>query len=290
MSSMSGGAVQYHFGLLGERVDYSRSPEIFGALFSLAGVTGEFTTFNCAAVEIPALIANLPTRGVGAVCVTIPHKESIIPNLSAIDEVASAIRSVNSVRFVSGGATGMNTDAYGFSAGLGERVADLKGRRALTLGAGGAARSAAYALALDAEVESIAICARNVERAERSISLLRAALPRVELAVVPWTEEDNPCAYLAENFDIVVNATPLGGPNQRAGAATDIVSLVAPTGVYYDLNYNVDNELLQAAVARGVVVVNGLPMLIHQALRSFALWTGIEVDYAAAAARLERHD
>lgn len=287
---MPGDTVQYHFGLLGENVDYSRSPEIFEALFSLSDVTGDFTTFNCGAAELPTVISELPARGIGAVCVTIPHKESIIGLLSAIDEVAAAIRSVNSVRFGGDGAIGMNTDAYGFSAALGERVAELKGKRALIIGAGGAARSAAYALALDAEVESVTVCARAVGRAERSVSLLRSALSRVELSVLPWPATEDYDTRLAGGFDIVVNATPLGGPNQRAGFDSNLVSLAAPTGIYYDLNYNADNELLQTAAARGVVVIDGFPMLVHQALRSFALWTGIDIDFAAAAARLERHD
>lgn len=278
----------YRFALLGDGVDYSRSPEIFRAIFDCAGVPGEFDTVNCVKEDLAGEIARLRSAGYLALSVTIPHKESVIEHLDEIDTVASAIRSVNSIRLDSEKKVGFNTDVYGFRQELQRYSNELKGSRALVLGAGGAARSAAYALALEYEVGEICFAGRDTGRLDATVATLSQALNKTTLMAQQQTDllTRSVSKGCETEVAIIVNATPQGGPNVRVEADSQVFNLLQPGRIYYDLNYNNDNEFLLAARERGLTAIQGLPMLIHQALRSFYLWTGITVEYEAVAQKV----
>lgn len=285
----------YKCGLLGEKVDYSRSPEIFEHIFACENIEGVWRTVNCAKSELGACLDRLRQESFNGLSVTIPHKEAIIPFLDEIDAVAGSLGSVNSVLLRNGRAIGYNTDTFGFVQPLLADAVRLKGKTALILGSGGAARSASYSLTVDCELAELVLAGRNQTRIDHTLTRLKQALPKLKIRCVQWKYEGRPrlADLLSESGlerpALIVNATPLGGPNQKIIPDKAIFASVPSTTVYYDLNYNDDNGLVIAAQENGMRTLDGLPMLIHQALRSYYLWTGHQVPFAEIYARMREH-
>ena len=285
----------YKCGLLGEKVDYSRSPEIFEHIFASENIEGVWRTVNCAKSELGACLDRLRQEAFNGLSVTIPHKEAIIPFLDEIDAVAGFLGSVNSVLLRNGRAIGYNTDTFGFVQPLLADAVRLKGKTTLILGSGGAARSASYSLTVDCELAELVLAGRNQTRMDHTLTRLKQALPKLKIRCVQWKYEGRPrlADLLSEaNLErpaLIVNATPLGGPNQKIIPDKAIFASVPSTTVYYDLNYNNDNGLVIAAQENGMRTLDGLPMLIHQALRSYYLWTGHQVPFAEIYARMREH-
>jgi shikimate dehydrogenase len=275
---------RYTFGLLGERVDYSRSPEIFQSIFAVDDVCGSFEIINCSVENLSQRLAELRSSGYDALSVTIPHKEAIVPFLEDTDNIAGALRSVNSVKFTETGACGLNTDCYGFAQPLAPYAKELKGKSALILGAGGAARSVAYSLALDCEIAEIQFCSRSAERLKKSASMLTDIFPRLKIRTGAWKPTE--ALTVDSSVAIVVNATPLGGPNAPMSNVSALFAEFPAGRIFYDLNYNGDGSMKAAAQKRCRVVLDGLPMLIHQALRSYYLWTGSNIQFDEVSARI----
>ena len=285
----------YKCGLLGEQIDYSRSPEIFEHIFALENIDGDCKTVNCAHADLGACLERLRKESYNGLSVTIPHKEAIIPFLDEIDDVAGSLGSVNSVLLQNGRACGFNTDTFGFAQSLLPDAVRLKGKSALILGAGGAARSAAYSLAVDFELSELILAGRNPRRLEQTLTRLSHALPRTQIRCIEWKDNgminlpDLMSAGGAEKSALIVNATPLGGPNQKLQPDQAMFASISKTAIYYDLNYNDENGLVVAAQANGLRTLNGLPMLIHQALRSYYLWTGYQTPFSEIYARMGAH-
>jgi len=288
MTTANTDATQHTFGLLGEQVDYSRSPEIFESIFALDNVAGSFEIINCPVEKLGARLRELQRSGFHALCVTIPHKEAIVAYLDNTDKIAGALRSVNSVKFTESGICGLNTDTYGFVQPLLAHAKALKGKSALILGAGGASRSVAYSLALDCEMSEITFCSRGEERLSQTKEMLQQIFPRLTIRTVSWTTGQ--ALDFTDKVALVVNASPLGGPNAPLISAAGLFSALPSGALFYDLNYNGDGVLMCEAAKHCRVVFDGLPMLIHQALRSYYLWTGRKLSYAEVSARVARHE
>ncbi len=279
---------RYTFGLLGEQVDYSRSPEIFQSIFAVDNVCGSFEIINCRIEDLKSQLEELRGKGFDALSVTIPHKEAIVPFLQKTDKIARALRSVNSVKLTDTGACGLNTDSYGFAQPLLPYASELKGKLALVLGAGGAARSVAYSLALDSEIGSIEFCSRSAARLEKSASMLTEIFPRLQISTRVW--EPTSRLSIDSKVGIVVNATPLGGPNVPMPSVCDLFEGFSGGEIFYDLNYNGDDSMKAAAEKHCRVALDGLPMLIHQALRSYYLWTGSSISFDDVNARISNDE
>lgn len=214
--------------------------------------------------------------------VTIPYKESVLRLLDEVDDVARRIGAVNTI--VSRGARliGYNTDKYGFEKALETQRPDGSSssagfpffeNRILILGAGGAAR--ACALALLERGNNVDITNRDPARAEalaRSIEV-DARHPRV----VPWPNGPEP-------GDAVVNATPLGLNGEEV-----LEDVQLPRWVIDLVPTATETPLVKRAKATdNVTVVDGLSMLLHQAARSFELWTGVPAPLEVMRAALPR--
>jgi shikimate dehydrogenase len=194
--------------------------------------------------------------------VTVPHKETIIPLLDRIDPTAKAIGAVNTVVAVGEGIfEGRNTDAPGFMASLRAGATIDPSRPAVVLGAGGASR-AILAILNDAGFKEIRLVNRDRSRAES----LAASFPAI---VGDWADR----AKLLAGAGLLVNATSLGMVGQPA-LEIDLDPLPA-TAVVTDIVYRpLMTDLLLRAEARGNPVVDGLGMLLHQAVEGFAAWFG----------------
>ena len=247
-------------------VAHSRSPGMHNAAFEAAGIDAVYGRLEVAPGAFEEAMEELPegTRGLN---VTHPHKEAAWEWARARGELsaaAEALRAVNTIAMdEEGRVRADNTDASGFAAAVREAFPGLvlRGARVLVLGGGGAARAVCWALAR--EGARVAMAVRRMRQAERA----REAVPGLE--GVAWSE----AVEAARKCALVVNATPVGmregdaspleeGAFQEGQAAMDLIYAPAVT------------PFMLAARSGGAETANGLPLLLHQAMRSWEFWMG----------------
>jgi|UniRef100_A0A8J4M640 shikimate dehydrogenase len=249
-------------GVVGWPVGHSRSPRLHGFWLERHGIDGAYVPLAVAAEEFATAILGLSAAGFAGLNVTLPHKQAAFALCDVIEPSARRAGAVNTLVFRAGRIIGSNTDGAGFLAHLAARGVDPLAGPALVLGAGGAARAIAAAL-LDAGAR-VSVTARRAPAA----SALAAALP----GIVPlnW---DSRAAALADHA-LVINTTTAGMAGQPP-LALDLTQ-AAPRLVVADIVYTpLRTPLLAAAEAAGLRAVDGLGMLLHQAVPGFAAWFGV---------------
>ncbi len=251
---------------MGHPVAHSRSPMIHGHWLKRLGIRGAYELKDLTPEQFPDFVTQLDANGYVGGNVTVPHKEAAYRLVKRRDAAAEAVGAVNTLWLANGMLCGGNSDTHGFIANLDDRAPgwDVPGCRAVVLGAGGAGRSAVYALSTrGAQVELVnRTLARAEELAARFGSRVRAhgfdAVPR-----------------LLREADLLVNCTSLG----LAGKPPLEVDLgpLKPGAVVYDVVYvPLETGLLAAARKRGHRTVDGLGMLLQQAGFGFRKWFGGE--------------
>lgn len=268
----------YQLGLIGYPLAHTLSPQIHAAALRACGLDGDYSLFPIPPEDREGLRETLARARSGEIAglnVTIPHKQSVIPLLDELTPAARAIGAVNTIYARGETLIGENTDAPGFMADL-ERF--LAGRQppierralAIVLGAGGAARAAAWGLIRSGW--KVAFAARRVEQAE-SLANRCLADAKAELRAVPLEAEA--LRPLLRECGLIVNATPVGMfPN--TGASPWPEALPFPTeAAVYDMVYRPrETRLIREARLAGVRAESGLGMLVEQAARAFECWTG----------------
>ena len=243
----------YKLCVIGDPVAHSLSPAIHTELLRQQGLEGRYTTVTVRPEELAAFVAGARQGDYDGFNVTMPHKQTILSLLDAVEGDAAAMGAVNTVVVRRGRAVGYNTDGSGFLRSL---PFPLKGKLVLILGAGGAASAVSNAAARAGAVA--ALCCRQPKKA--------AALPGT---AYPW----GALPALAAECDLLVNATPLG----MTGCASfpDFHFLDRCRGCVYDLVYQPrETALLAAAEARGLKTIGGLALLHAQAELAFDLFVG----------------
>lgn len=255
------------FCVIGDPVTQSLSPRIHMHWINRYGLGACYDAVQIAANDFDRGIDDLLRRGYRGWNVTIPHKIPMLDRCDHIDGIARTIGAVNTVVVSNDGMlVGTNTDAYGFIAHLDQAQPDWRGpgrRRVLVLGAGGAARAVICGL-IDAGVGAITIANRTRDTADRLAAMLTS------VSAVDWADRHDAVA----TADLIVNTTALG----MAGQPGLDLSLdrAAPGSIVYDIVYRpLVTPLIQAAMARGLPVVTGLGMLLHQARPAFQAWFDI---------------
>ena len=272
------------FAVIGDPVRHSLSPALHAAAIRASGIDATYVAFEVAAGSAVEAIRGATALGLAGLSVTMPHKQSVIAALDALDPVAARLDAVNCVSFAGPVhervARGHNTDGDGFVDALQHELAiHPADHRVAVLGAGGAARSVVLALA-EAGANEVIVVNRNHERAEQAAEL---AGPRGRVGSV----DD------VSGADVVVNATSVGlgtAEGNRNGPLPLDPAWLHSGQVVADLIYHpAATPLLLAAAERGCRVMNGLGMLAHQAARQFTIWTGFvpPVTEMLAAARAE---
>lgn len=253
--------------VIGWPVEHSRSPAIHRFWLKQYGIDGAYEKEAVPPAEAARFIRSLAERGYVGANVTLPHKLMALQAADIADEAARAIGAANTLWLDGAGRLhASNTDAYGFMTNLNAQAPHWnEGRRpAMVLGAGGAARAILHGL-IAAGVNRILIANRTRERAE---ALAASFAPNVE--VVDWDDRERALA----GRGLLVNATSLG----MTGKGTlDIDLAKLPSdAVVADIVYSpLETALLAAARARGNTVVDGLGMLLHQAVPGFERWFGV---------------
>jgi 3-dehydroquinate dehydratase/shikimate dehydrogenase len=205
--------------------------------------------------DLLALVERIPLAGIA---VTMPLKQEILPSLARMDDLSTRIGACNTiVRGPDGRLFGFNTDVNAIIGPL-ERRLSLKGARVLVLGAGGAARAAVFGLKeKGAEVH---ILNRTPESAKELATQAKAKVFKRE-------------QLIKTDFDVVVNATPAGMHGSKVQSLLEPDELRAR--LVFDMVYNpIETPLLQMARQKGIAVIAGLEMFVHQGARQFEIWTG----------------
>lgn len=269
-------------GIIGQPVSHSLSPAFQRAAFKHCGLDVSYETWQTGAEALPERIASLRAAGFLGANVTIPHKQRVVSLLDELGGQSARVGAVNTIVNREGRLFGFNTDGPGFVAALRNEANFDPARRAiLLLGAGGAARGIAFALA-EARADNIGVWNRTHSRAARLALEVSETGASAHTARLP-----DPAGY-----DCIVNCTSLGmeGTGTEAASPCDFAN-ARDSALAVDIVYKPEHTtFLNAAKARGLKTLGGLPMLIYQGALAFELWTGVrapvEVMFEAARARL----
>ncbi len=253
-------------GVIGWPVEHSRSPVVHGYWLRHHGLPGAYRKFAVPPGEVAEFLDRIRTGELTGVNVTVPHKEAAFAAVRRHHPAALATGTVNTVWVEDGELTGTSTDPEGFLANLDAASPgwDARAGKAVLLGAGGAARALAWALSTRG-IGEILIVNRTLARAE-------ALIADLGLAATPVAWQDREAALAGAGC--VVNATSLGMSGQ--GMLDVGLANVADNAVVNDIVYTpLETPLLAEARARGFVAIDGLGMLLHQAVFGFEKMFGL---------------
>ena len=244
------------YGVIGYPIGHSLSPVMQNAGFKERGVDAVFLPFLVR--DLPDFLGALKPLGIAGFSVTLPHKQAILHHLDGCDPVAAKIRAVNTVVVRSSGKLyGYNTDYIGVLRTL-ERRIELRGSRALIVGAGGAARAVAFAL--EQAGAAVYVCARRPNKA-KSLALAVGGKPIARARV----EHDK--------FDVIINTTPLGMHPLADQSPLEAHELNCR--LVFDTIYRPQKtKLLRLAEQRGIEIVSGVEMFVAQGIAQWEIWTG----------------
>lgn len=263
-------------GIIGHPVAHSISPAFQQAAFEACGLDARYERWDTPADVLAGRVVSLRGEHYLGANVTIPHKEAVIPLLDELGGQSARVGAVNTIVNRQGRLFGFNTDGPGFVEALRhEMVFDPAGRSFLLLGAGGAARGIAFALA-DSRARRVAIWNRTAARA-------------VRLAGDAGGSAEAASSSSPAGFECVINCTSVGmsGTGTEADVPCDLSQAASGT-LAVDIVYKpAETAFLRAAKGHGLRTLDGLPMLIYQGALAFELWTGVHapVDVMFDAAR-----
>jgi shikimate dehydrogenase len=250
--------------VIGWPVSHSLSPLIHGYWLKEHGLEGAYVKEAVEPKDFGGFLTSLAARGYCGANITVPHKIDAFRLCELPDEAASAIGAVNTLWFDAGRLAGSNTDAYGFAANLENQSPGWdRGGPAVVIGAGGAARAIVWAL-LQRGFQDVRIVNRTVARAEQ---LAASFLPARAFGFDSFGQA-------LEAAQLVVNASTLG---MEGAAPLEVdLSAIGLNATVCDIVYHpLETNLLKQARQRGWTPVDGLGMLLHQAVPGFEKWFGV---------------
>jgi shikimate dehydrogenase len=263
-------------GVIGDPVGHSLSPTIQNAAFAALGIDAIYVGFPVASGAGSGVVAACRTLGLRGLSVTMPHKEVVAVTADEVSDDVRSLGAANTLTNNGGRIRADTTDGDGCVDALRAAGFDPASKKCMVLGAGGSGRS--VVLALGRAGAQVVVAARNVAKAEHALTLGGSS------ARIGSLEE-------VSEMDFIVNTTPLGmGENKEMPLDP---TRLGRGQVIHDLVYNpLETPLLGAARIAGANTVDGLSMLIHQAVRQIALWTGeaapVSVMRVAALRELDR--
>ena len=274
-----------YIGLIGYPIKHSISPFFQQAALDYYQLDIRYEAWETAPAQLQDIVNDLRRpQNIGA-NVTVPYKETVLPLLDEVDELAGSIGAVNTIVKKADRLVGSNTDAYGFIEVLDkEGHFDPEGRKVFILGAGGVARAVCFAL-VQRKVASLAITDGIFERASALAENLMnytkriSASPRelkTEINHFRWEKLSS--ASTLSNCDLIVHCTTIGMKDSlQEGQSPLSLEVIPKNALVYDVVYNPwPTPLLKLAQKAGANTLGGLPMLVYQGAASFKLWIGRE--------------
>jgi 3-dehydroquinate dehydratase/shikimate dehydrogenase len=254
------------YGVIGDPIAHSMSPLIHNCAFRHLEMNKVYIPFRVPREDVGSFLDEAPRLDIRGLSVTIPHKESVLKKLTKVDGGAKGVGAANTILFNGTDLIGYNTDYRGAMDSLeaamklphGNHDA-LRGKTAMVLGAGGAAKAIAYGL--KRRGADVIITGRTLENAE-------TLAKRLECKAIEWGARHAPAV------DILINCTPIGMHPNVDEAPYDKHRL-RPSMVVFDTVYNPETTLLvKEARTRGCNVITGVAMFIRQAALQFELFNG----------------
>lgn len=261
------------YGVLGWPVNHSLSPKIHNTAFNHFNIDAVYVAFSVHPDSKNAITQSLTTLNVSGANITVPYKSDIIKQLDFVDPYALTINSVNTILRKVDKWYGFSTDGAGFLKALAKIDLKINSQKFLLLGAGGAAKAIAFALA-QSGAAAVYIKNRQLFRAESLVSNLRQQGLNAEVY------------QSGTKFDVLINATSLGLHDDNTTFFDDFLPQ-ASTVVDIVYKPGAQTSLVKKAANLGKVVQDGLPMLIYQALEAFKIWTNVTVPYKLIAQALD---
>jgi shikimate dehydrogenase len=272
-------------GVIGDPIEHTLSPTIHNAAFNHLGLDFVFLAFRVKAADLEKAVRGMRGLGIHGLNVTMPHKSTVTAYLDELDAAVKFLGSANTILNEDGKLSGFNTDGVGAMKALRENGAKLSEKKVLLLGAGGAAKAIAFALAQEAG--ELVVLNRATGKAEELAERLTGTLGK---KVVGGSLSPDAIAENLQDSDVLINATSVG-------MSPDVNQSIVPPQLLrsgltvMDIVYNpVETKLAKDAKAAGANVVSGVEMLIYQGAASFEIWTGrsapVEVMQKAALNKL----
>jgi len=260
------------FVLIGEKLNHSISPMIFNYYFKKLNLNYRYGLLPVTAEYFSEVLKKIRASSIIGLNVTIPYKEKIIPFLDDLDKEAERIGSVNVVHNIKGKLKGYNTDHSGFIRALLQH-SPLEIETAVVVGAGGASRSVIYSL-YKLKVKEIVFFSRSSVKLER---VLNDFFFISNLKGYSWQIEK--IKEKIQKADLIVNTTPVGMFPFKDASPIEIDFSVRKNCIAFDLIYNpIKTKFSREASSKGIVVENGLRMLVYQALESYKIWINQDIN------------
>ena len=262
-------------GLIGHPIKQSYSPFIHNIAAQFKNVDYIYLPFDVVADNLENALKGVVALGISGLNVTIPHKEKIIKYLDDLSEEAAMIGAVNTIVNVHGKLKGYNTDINGILESLMEFKDLITGSKVSVIGAGGGARAVIYTLIRHFKPEQITIINRTIQRADTLHNYFSEKMRFDNLKTADLFPPE-----LVETFHsskLIVNSTSVGMFPDVDDCPTNLKESFHKDQLVFDMIYNpTETKLLRLAKQQGAVTLGGLKMLVHQAAKSFELWTGEE--------------
>lgn len=260
--------------LIGHPVSHSFSPYIHNFLAEKYNLNLKYMCFDVEPESVSDALGGIRALGMIGSNVTIPHKIKVMERLDEIDKNAAIIGAVNTIKNENSKLIGYNTDGVGFIKSVLDAGHKIEGKEVMILGAGGSSRAISIELAAS-KVKKISIRNNTLAKAEAIAKDIRANFEEVEVEVAPLQVREEEL----DGVDLLINTTPLGMSSKKDLCPIDEKIIPPRNLVVCDIVYTPHNtKLLKWAMAHELKVVHGIGMLINQAIESFSIWTGIEVD------------
>jgi len=277
---MSREALQEIVCCIGQPVAGNPTQYVMEKAFAAAGLDWRYLTLEVGPDQLGDAVRGMRAMGFRGGNFTLPHKVAVVEYLDRLSEAASLMGAVNCVTREDDLLLGENTDGKGFVQSLRD-VTQPEGKRVVILGAGGAARAIAVELGL-ARAAEITILNRSPDRGEQLVELLNSRVG-VAARLAPWQGD----YIVPPDVELLIQATSVGMGDAQARVPVDVDSL-RPDLVVADVVVNPPaTRLLRVAAERGCTVLDGLGMLVNQAVIAFQAWTGVQPDSGVMREALE---
>jgi shikimate dehydrogenase len=250
------------YGLVGERLSHSLSPQIHKKVFKLLDIEGAYKLFEIPKDKVDNLVDALKLLKIKGVNVTIPYKEILLNQLEFLSPEAKSIGAVNTILIKDGKAHGYNTDYFGFGIMLDKHNIQVKDKIAVVLGSGGASKAVITYL-LDNKVEELYLVTRD-----------KASMPKLDSRIKVINYED----VKSITGDILINTTPVGMHPKvnHSPVGRDVINNFK---AIVDIIYNPQiTELLRIGEELGKIICGGLYMLVGQGIKAEEIWQDTNID------------
>lgn len=259
------------FGLLGHPISNSFSPIMHSYLFEKYNINGVYLCFDIDPCKIEEVIKNMKNMKVKGFNITIPYKTEVMNLIDEIDKNAEIIGSVNTVKNEGGVLKGYNTDGRGFVKSILDHNYDIKNKKALILGCGGACRSIVVELASQG-IKTMDIRNRSIDNAIKIKENLNKYFD-TEILISQKSIEK----YDLEKYNFLINTTPIGMESDECPIDESI--RISNDLIVCDIVYKPHRtNLIKWAENNNLKIIYGIDMLINQGIYAFEIWTGKKVD------------